>query len=784
VADDIGTERFDDGNDHTNRVNPVQAAGGERDGKKGKRQNLLKLAEKDPKKAAKKMVQEWDATHRQMSSLFAQWRANRARFAGWTGVECIKVKDEKVCRIPLNATVMFGGMNKAARLTRRITSQIFSDAPLPDVEPEGNSDEERDAAEFTGRALSILGDAADLDSTGTARDAWDRGNNYGSGFRHWWVDPRGGGHRPMQILAKPDAETVEDALAPALPGDIQIRYVKDDGTLTDEPKEARRKWLPRLQREVLTGKHIRFIPQQVRDVEDADGMMMGAMVPYGTVKRIFPKIRDLDPERRQEILTARPHHARDLLPLGKEDRTSEELRDDQLVFVLTRYHRSTPDYPRGAHLIALGEDFLAHHDTWWDEENDQPLDIPIDQFKQMDEEDNPYGLGMMELLGPANEIRARILGTLLEYMAKFSNLKVFVPLMSTLQAQQLQSPTKTYIPIPQGGEPKTEQMPNFPVALKDFLEFTTTDMDDESTLQEVAQGLAPASVQSGRQAQQIVEQVHAALSGMHHNAGKGLVRGWRIMAQLVRAFYTAPQQISWIGEDGAYKQKSWVGSDLTSAKHIRIKRGTFTMLQPTQKTLLASEQVQIGGMSVAEFTDITSSGVQGLTGLRENAHRMRARRQITAWQEGPPEDWQPPQPQQGPQTGQEIPGEDPLLAQMLNTLPPDIDPENAALRTYEFGKAISSSSFGSHPPEWQQGLLNAYQLSRQAAGITTIEEQQQAQQQQEQAQQQEIQAQQQAAQTQQETKLQEALIKSESEERKTQIAANAKAQETNFQLTP
>ena len=180
---------------------------------------------------------------------------------------------------------------------------------------------------------------------------------------------------------------------------------------------------------------------------------------------------------------------------------------------------------------------------------------------------------------------------------------------------------------------------------------------------------------------------------------------------------------------------------------------------------------------MAEFLDITSSNVQGGTGLQNNIHRLRARRQISAWNEGPPEDWQPPEPQQDPETGEEIPGEDPILAQMLNTLPPDIEPENAALRTYEFGKAISSTKFSLHPPEWQEGLLNVYQQSRQAAGVLTIEEQQQAAQAEQEAQQQEIQAQQDAAQTQQETKLQEATIKAESEERKTEIAANAKAQE-------
>ena len=120
------------------------------------------------------------------------------------------------------------------------------------------------------------------------------------------------------------------------------------------------------------------------------------------------------------------------------------------------------------------------------------------------------------------------------------------------------------------------------------------------------------------------------------------------------------------------------------------------------------------------------------------------------------------------------------MENILGSLPPDIEPENAALRTYEFGKAISSTKFSLHPQEWQQGLLNAYQLSRQAAGVLTIEEQQQAQQAEQEAQEKEVQAQQEAAQTQQDTKLQETQIKSESEVRKAEIAANAKSQETNL----
>ncbi len=287
----------EDLDDTSNQVSPVT---GTELVSKSKKTPLQLARDGQRGKAAKRIVKDWDDSYRQMRSNFAQWKANKARHSGFTGVTCVKQKDDKVCRIPLNATNTFGGMNKAARLSRRITSQLFSDPPLPDVTPEGKSDEERDAAEFSTRALQIIGDPSDLDFAGTAREAFDRGGNYGSGFRHYWIDPKGNGHRPTQILAHPDAQTIEEALLPE--GDRVLRYVMEDGKLTDEPKEAKRTWLPRLRLEILTGKHVRFHPQQVRDISEADGVTIGAMVPYGTVKALFPAIDDLSDDQKLKVV--------------------------------------------------------------------------------------------------------------------------------------------------------------------------------------------------------------------------------------------------------------------------------------------------------------------------------------------------------------------------------------------------------------------------------------------------------------------------------------------------
>jgi len=771
--------------DTSNDARPFQASGG------STAPNLLELATKDRKKTASRMIREFNGTRKEMKSHFAQWKANKARFLGYSGVRCVKVKDEKTCRIPIQAQTTFAGMNLARRLALRIPAQLFSDPPLPEVEPVGNDDESRDAAQFSTRVALTLGGEDQLNLASKGRKAFTRGSIYGSGFEHFWIDPKGNGHRPTQIQAFPQALTVEDATdelnedGSPREGALIARYVREDGSLTDEKSEAKRTWLPRIRDELLTGKHVRFIPSQVEDIEEADGMMIAAMVQYGTVKALFPGIMELDEDRRMEIVTARPEHAEALLPTGKRD-NKDRLTDDTYVFVLTRYHRAGAEYPYGAHLIALGEDYLAwppedgeeFDGEWYDREHDEPLEIPIAQYKQIDEEDNPYGMGSMEPMGPGNDIRNRILGHLLDHLDRFKNLKTFVPITSNLTAEQMQSPTNTYIPIAPGGKPEREDLPNFPRSSMEFLDFTTTELQDDSSLQQTAQGLESTNVNSGRQAQQIVEQVHANLSGELANAKAGYLRAVRIVLQMARAFYTVPQQISWQGDDGAYKHRQWVGSDLTTTKNIRIKRGSMTMLQPTIKNQLAFEQVQLQAMGLQEYQGLIEGNVQSLTGLQDNAHRLRVRRQINAFLEGPPQEWQfnPGEPQQDEQ-GQEVPPsalQDPVLGTMLQSLPCDLEPEIAALRTYEFGRAMAGTKFSSKPPEWKQGMVEAYQLMRQAAGIQTLEEQAQAAQAEQEAQQQEVQAQQQAAQTQQDTKMQEAQIKADTELQKTQIAAQTK----------
>lgn len=754
-----------------NNDSPVQG-GEEYQGK-----NLLKMKKSE---AAKRMMDEWDASRKYIRNHIEQWKVNQARSQGFTGVRLVKVQNENTFYAPLGAVPSATGMNKALRLKRRVKSRIFADPPSPHVDPSTDADDDRDKAEFATKALMVMGGPGGLRISKRAGKAFMLAGDYGSGFLRFWVDEQGGGHRPKVVEVRPGATSMEDAYVDPMTGlewtgELVEMYVSGD-ELTDDIEQADREWLPMIQGDLLTGKHLRFIPHTSDDIEDADGVQIGAMVPLSQLKRISPEIAKMKDEDLEKIIDKRPSHAKDLLPVGQKDQTDFKVKDESLVFVLTRIHKACAEYPFGAYLIAVGEDRLIVQEEWYDKINDKPLDLPIAQFKHWEDEDNPYGRGLMEYLGPGNEVRAQVLGTMLEYLDKFRNRKTFVPITSNLQAKQLQAPTATVLPISPGGQPFYEEIPDFPKIVEKMLDFQTADLDDESCLQESAQGLSPGSVTSGKQVQEIVAQVAVSLSEFRENTEEGLIRCWRIMLQLARAYYGVPQRIAWSGEDGQHKEKLWVGGDLGDSTDVRMARGSFTMMAPEAKAQLAAELAQGGLLAVQQAISIVVGNVGPMIGIQEEPHRQRARRQITMWEQGPPENWAPQPPQQDPQTGQQMPVPDPTLTKIFQPLPVDDEPQIAALRAFELGRAVSSVRFLKFPPEWQQGLLGEYMRARQAAGIVTIAEQQQAQQQ-------ASQQQQQQTQTVEQTKLQIAQVTSDAEIKKSQIAAQGGLQKAQAEAS-
>lgn len=697
--------------------------------------------------AAKRAIKLWEDQHRHMKSRLAQWKANRARREGIANVMIVKDRDTKEVTVWIPPGPQVPVLNKADRLCRRVRSFLFSDPPMAEATPARDDDEARDAAEFSTRALQDLGSEGTLDDALTAAQAFDGASTYDSGFRRYFIDPTGGGKRPVEIVANAEIATLPEALQNPGPEPHVTRYANLAGQLVDDANapNLRMQWIPKLRVEVLTGKHVRFLPHTSRDIWAAEGALVGTMTTLGQLRAAFPvRFAQLTEDDRKQLISDRPQGWKELLP--KSDRRFEvnegQEDDEQAVFTLTLYYKAKPipGREKGVYLVAAGKGVLLYRGPWEDPQHpDNVLDIPIDQFKQFDDEDESYGKGLMRLLGPGNELRNAQVGTFLEHLDRFINRKVFYPATSTWQPKSARAATATHIPINPGGQPHYEEVPDFPKMAEKMLDFVNADMDDESALQQIAQGVNPPSVKSGLHAQEIVEQVIAALSDIRTNTIRALIRGWRIQLQLVRAFYSVPQRLAWVGEDGAYKERMWTGADLGGTKDVRLQRGTFTSLTPTAKAAVAEHlfalvDPQTGRPLIPadELERIALAQVGGQLGLQDNPHRLRVRRQIDRWRDGPPEGWQPPEPQVDPATGQPAvdpqtgqplpPPPDPALQAIFDPRPVDDLPDVAAVRLTELARLMSSMRFGKWPPEWQRGVMEEFERARQAAGVQTAQE--------------------------------------------------------------
>lgn len=689
--------------------------------KKPRRGVLLDLP---PALAAKKGEQLWSAQNPHMRPLQEQWKANALRRKGLIGVQMQRTsadRNEWRVMIPVTATTLPPTMNKLARLARRLKANVFSDPYVPDPQPTGDNDEDKDGAEFLGRVLQDTGGTTGFNGNESGRMAFDRASTYGSGFVHLYVDPKGGGWRPVKKLASPQASSVQDAAFNPATGQVWgdepvLRFVRADGTFTENALEAKREWIPALRREILDGRHVRFLPLGVANgIREAEGVMLGQLVRLGRLKKLLPDvIKGLSDDQLRAIAQYRPERPKELLP-ERERRIADPEEgkrpsDDTHIFVLTIYYRVCAAYPEGAYVVILGDKLRAVGETWIDESPDgepRPLEIPVAQFAQFEDgEENPYRVAASEVLAGGNEIRAMQMGSAIEHLYRFNRRKVFYPVDSNYNPKSAQNVTGTYIAISREGEPKTEEIPEYPAISLELHDRTTLEMDDEIGLQQQAQAMNEPSVQSGVHAQQIMEAVLASLSDLKQNTDAGMERLWLIAAQLMRAFFSKELQLEWVTEDGQHKQRAFKGLELATARDIKVAKGSGTMLAPSAKAALATEWATTGAISPYEHQRMIRGQAGGLIGLQDNPHYLRVRRQIDRWLEGPP-----PMPELPPEMMQDPEGQlamqqyEMMAMQLLEEIwaprPNDQDPEVAMIRKEELSSTMSSTKYGKQPPFWR-----------------------------------------------------------------------------------
>lgn len=718
----------------------------------------------DEKKKAKHVVEDWIEQDPLHSLSNAQARANRARRAGHLNVKVVKAKDEDRFEEWIWGAAI-PTMNKAATNCRKAAANLTADPFVPDPLPPSSDPEDIDAAEFSARVLeNILGEA-NLDDINRGREAFDIASDSASCFRYLRVD-RHGRRQALQIEAHAQAVdanqpfsipvprvnplTRQPELDPATgqpavdmveqPGPFVIRYVTKDGQLSDKRKDAKMEWVPKIVDELLPAAQVRFIPATATYIDKAEAVIIGGFLSISEIKKLVGPEKweaEMTPDRVASMLKYRPERIDDFLPgRGKMERTAlEHLKgDNRLVFCLTEIWKSCDKYPLGCYICVAGAEVVLHADAWSAEMEDgteEPLDIPLAQYLQFREgTQTKDGVALMTIMGPGNEIRGAMFATWLEYLDRLNRRKTFIPTSSIVRPNDLDNPDKTYVSVNPGGVPSTEEIPEYPKLAGDIHDRAGDDMDHASGLEAAAQGLEDPSVQSGKHAQTIITQVHAGLSELRENYIRAELRTCRIILQLVRAFYTKPQQLTFEGKDGRTRQRRWSRADLGDTKDVKLMPATMTMMSPAAKMQFVNELVAAGMLTPDEARELTASGLAKTLGWKDEPHRLRIKRQIADWEEGPPDGWVPAEPQKSvdPATGQAtlVPGQDPAQMAIWEPRLCDELPEVSQVRLVELARFMASTAYERWPAPWRTGIDQEFQhmsgiLQQQAAAQAQAE---------------------------------------------------------------
>lgn len=767
------------------------------------------LLDEDEKKVAEWIEREVSRRSRAMDRRMVWAKANRAWRQGLRFVRVKERLDEAQIYVAPSSGKEPPTPNKADQLVRRIVATLMVDPPAPDCVPASGDELDRDAAEFSTRALEH-----ELERMGYLakhEDALDKSFTYASAFEYFCVDPYGD-RQPVEVLANNAALSIEpdprvNPLTGMVEGPFIKKFVREDGSLTESKGEAKQQWVPRIRMEVLSAPHVHFLPEYCEGIDDAEGVICCYPTTLGDLKGKFEKEDEpWSTDIVRELANYRPPKFEDLLPRfmdrGSVTDTSRWRDgvppDDQVCFPFITYMERSATYPMGAYLLTVGKSRVLHRDEWKVEVTDQQertrteaLPIPIAQVRNLDDhqDGDPYGTTVTKKLGQMDEMRALQIGAWLEFLDRFNHPREYLPLGSIIQPDDLNSRDgRPILYNAEAGKPEFEQIASFPAEAVTMLQFITAEMDAEANLTG-AQGQTSANITSGYQQRQVIEQALVGLSGIKRNADSAFTRGGRIILSLMR-FFTVAQRMGYVSEAGRYKEDEWTAADLGSTRDVKIRRGTSTMMAPSAKQALARDELEVGTkaqdpQAYQTYRRALASNADVLTGAQDDPIRTRVRAQIHEWEQGPDDEVKEaemPAPAPGPTdemgqpivdpaTGAPMPAVDPATGapvpppvhpmveaarRLFGVLPIDAEPLNARVRHEELSAAMAGARFQKHPPEWQTGLVEAYETARQAAGVQTLAEQ--------------AQAAQQAAQAQQQAKAQE-------EVNKTQAKMAAKTQE-------
>jgi hypothetical protein len=661
--------------------------------------------------------------------------------------------------------------NKADDLNRKIVSQVVVDLPAPDPKPATDSEQDRGAADLAKRFLKTDGDESGTNDPELFRDILDSAMTDASSFAHVWVDMTGGGWRPLQNKAHPQAQDASNPLVATQPvmdpmtgqpaidpmtgqpqmqeiptSEYVLRYVSEEGQFVESAAEAKRQWLPKVCRDVLGPAHVRTIPETA-DVANAEGVILLMFGPVSDLKRRVP---DLDESIVPRLATWKPRRHKALVPQAMRARLKEQqgkkdaaVDDSTLIFWMQKYCSVGPDYIDGASLIVSGADggivitksTLRHDIPTEDGVRVLLRDIPVAQDKALHDSEtrDPFGKAPIDLFGSTNEGLAQLYGSALEDTDKRLHSNTFLPSTSPVQGWQLRDRTGDPVFVYSKDDlPTFEQHADLPSFLPQMIELMEGSMREAAMLGSAAEMLNTPDAVSGKAKSIELNQAKTALAPVAQNFFAFVKRYWRLKLELAQAFLTIPQEVEYVGLDQAYKQRWFTGADFGGVKDVAIMAGTGTLMSPTEKQAYLGVAQDRAWLDPEEAGEAGRSSVADDLGLQSMPAEDAIKRELAEWMKGPPQQWQGAKPQVDPATQQPVmgpngqPAMSPPSWTPFQTRPTDEDPMVAKRQYKVLRDFVYTNDYSKHPPEWRALVDQRVALAQYSAGVQTMRQQAEA----------------------------------------------------------
>lgn len=586
-------------------------------------------------KAAKRIRKRWDRFSDYMERVRVQLKVNLLRWEGnpWAQVD---PTDERKVHLPTLDVQrrLPPTRNRIPRACDRYTAQVLADEPVMEGVPASHEDEDRDAAEAASHILAGEWERARLKNK--VRRAVDLSTIYRSGFILAEWDPTDGGKVPAQkYLPTLDGRGRETR---------ELKYVDAEGNEVATAEEAAEIWQGNLRFKIGTPLNVRWSGSQYAHA--ATEAMWGELLTLRDVYATWPKLRsaklssllaDVPREAQEWLQDLRGESDAPTADVAKDDLelSGDDLMDggkesllDQKALVLRYWHKATRQYPKGVYLCTVGRELAHRGPSRWGV-------IPVAQFKCLDHPTDKLGRALVDVLRDPQELMDFVDTQILRWLASLRR-RYFLPIGSVVKQKELLDPTASVIHYQGNQPPVPEQAGELPSSLVQFVDRFKQDFDDNLGVHEVSQGKHVPGVQSGRHAEALRTGDETMLGATREQVEEGLVALGRTILAAVKKEWTTPRRIRYLRSDRTYVEKHFRGADIGSTQDVILKKGTLLMLSPAQKSELIYAYAEMGFIPPDELPKLApildSAGVS----LTEDAHYIRARRQVEEFLDGPP----------------------------------------------------------------------------------------------------------------------------------------------------